>query len=168
MSRAAQYFYQTEVDWTGEKNMKLSSGNLPTIAAGAPPEFKGRGENWSPEHLFVASLNACYALTLLAIAELSKITFASLSSAATGKLEKLQAGGYQITEILIKPRVVIESLSDVSLMPRIIEKAKENCFISHSIKSSVKIEPEIFHRQTPASPCPLGDAPPPSQDSHKS
>ena len=74
------YFYETEIEWTGDKDVKLNSGKLPAIAAGAPPEFKGREENWSPEHLFVASMNSCYALTLLAIAEFSKVSVVSLSS----------------------------------------------------------------------------------------
>jgi peroxiredoxin-like protein len=156
MSPVPEYFYQTEIEWTGDKEMKLSSGKLPPIAAGAPPEFKGREENWSPEHLFIASLNSCYALTLLAIAEFSKIPLVSLSCSAKGKLEKVEGRSYQITEIIVKPRLVIASVDDLSRMPRIMEKAKENCFVSNSIKSTVKIEPEIFHQQTPASPCPLG------------
>jgi peroxiredoxin-like protein len=156
MSETPQYFYETEIEWTGDKNVKLSGGTLPAIAAGAPPEFKGREGNWSPEHLFVASMNRCYALTLLAIAEFSKVSIVSLSSTARGKLEKVQGGGYQITEIVVKPRVVLASVNDLARMPRILEKAKENCFISNSIKSIVKVEPEVFHQQTPASPCPLG------------
>jgi organic hydroperoxide reductase OsmC/OhrA len=28
-----------------------------------------------------------------------------------------------------------------------LDKAKENCFVSNSIKSAVKLEPEIFHHQ---------------------
>jgi organic hydroperoxide reductase OsmC/OhrA len=40
-------------------------------------------------------------------------------------------------------------------MPRILEKAKDNCFISNSIKTTIKIEPEVFHHQTATSPCPL-------------
>ena len=73
---------------------------------------------------------------------------------ARGKLEKTPAG-YQITEITVKPRIVISSANDLPRMPRILEKAKENCFVSNSIKSTIKVEPEVFHRQTPASPCPL-------------
>ena len=156
MSEGKTYFYQTEVEWTCAKDLKLSGGKQPEIAAGAPPEFQGREENWSPEHLFVASLNSCYVLTLLAIAELSKVSVVSLSSTARGKLEKVPAGGYQITEIVVKPRIVIYSADDLARMPRILEKAKENCFVSNSIKSAIKIEPQIFHQQTPASPCPLG------------
>jgi organic hydroperoxide reductase OsmC/OhrA len=163
MSQTQTYFYEAEAEWLDGKQFKLTSGTLPAIAGGAPPEFHGKEDNWSPEHLFVASMNSCYALTLLAIAELSKIPIASLSSIARGKLEKMPAG-YQITEIIVKPRVVIASAGDLTRMPRILDKAKENCFISNSIKSTIKIEPQIFHRQTPASPCPLGNAPPPAED----
>ena len=88
MSEGKTYFYETEVQWTGAKDLKLSGGKQPSIAAGAPPEFHGREENWSPEHLFVASLNSCYVLTLIAIAEFSKVALVSLSSTAKGKLEK--------------------------------------------------------------------------------
>ena len=159
MSEPPQYFYETEIEWTGAKDVRLSGGKLPAIAAGAPPEFKGREENWSPEHLFVASMNSCYALTLLAIAEFSKVAIVSLSSTARGKLEKVQGGGYQITEITVKPRIVISSVNDLPRIPRILEKAKENCFVSNSIKSKITIEPEVFHHQTPAAPCPLGTLP---------
>ncbi len=156
MSEPPQYFYETEIEWTGDKDVKLSGAKLPAIPAGAPPEFKGREGNWSPEHLFVASMNSCYALTLLAIAEFSKVSIVSLSSTARGKLEKVQGGGYQITEITVKPRIVISSVNDLPRMPRILEKAKESCFVSNSIKSAITVEPEVFHQQTPASPCPLG------------
>jgi organic hydroperoxide reductase OsmC/OhrA len=159
MAETPTYYYETEIEWMGEKTLKLLGAKLPGIEAGAPPEFKGREGVWSPEHLFVASLNSCYTLTLLAIAEFSKVALVSISSSAKGKLEKLQRGGYQVTEIVVKPRVLLASPTDLSRMPRIFEKAKENCFVSNSIKSAIKIEPEVFHQQTPASPCPLGEVP---------
>jgi peroxiredoxin-like protein len=155
MSESKPYFYETEIEWKGDKDLRIVSGKLPVIEAGAPPEFKGREGNWSPEHLFVASLNSCYTLTLLAIAEFSKIALVSLSSTARGKLEKVEGSSYQVTEIVVKPRVVIASADDLTRMPRILEKAKENCFVSNSIKSAIKIEPEVFHQQTQTSPCPL-------------
>jgi peroxiredoxin-like protein len=158
MSASNQYFYETEMEWTGERDLKLGGGKLPAIAAGASPEFKGREKNWSPEHLLVAALNSCYALTLLAIAEFSKISVVSLASTAKGKLEKVPGAGYQVTEIVVRPRIVIDSAGDMSRMPRILEKAKENCFVSNSIKSAITIEPEVFNRQMPVSPCPLGAA----------
>ena len=94
-------------------------------------------------------------LTLLAIAEFSKIAIVSFASSAKGKLEKIAGGTYQVTEIVVKPRVVIASVNDLARMPRIFEKAKENCFVSNSIKSVIKIEPEVFHQQTQTVPCSL-------------
>ena len=159
MSESKSFFYETEVEWKGEKDLRITSAKLPPIAAGAPPEFKGREGIWSPEHLFVASLNSYYTLTLLAIAEFSKVTLVSLSSSAKGKLEKVEGGGYQVTEIVVKPLVVLASANDLARMPRILERAKENCFVSNSIKSKIIIEPELFHQQTPTLPCALGELP---------
>lgn len=147
-------FYESEVEWIGEKDFRLGGDKLPDIAAGAPPEFKGREGVWSPEHLFVASLNSCYALTLLAIAEFSKIQLISLDCKAKGKLEKVPGSTHQITEIVVKPRIVLASANDLTRMPRIVEKAKENCFVSNSIKSKITIEPEVFHQRNSAAPGP--------------
>ena len=159
MSETKPVFYETEIEWTGARDLRLKSGNRSPIGAGAGPEFQGREENWSPEHLFVAALNSCYVLTLIAIAEFSKVSLVSVSSRAKGKLEKVERSGYQITEIVVRPRVVLAAAGDLSRIPRILEKAKENCFVSNSIKSAIKIEPELFHHQTPAAPCPLGEPP---------
>ena len=156
MSEAKVFSYETEIEWTKEKEGRLKGPTLPAVSVGAPPEFNGREGQWTPEHLFIASINTCFMLTLLAIAEHSKLPLVSFSSTAKGKLEKVPGSGYQITAIVIKPRVVIAAVSDLGRMPRILEKAKENCFVSNSIKSVITIEPEVFHHQTPVSPCPLG------------
>jgi peroxiredoxin-like protein len=154
MAEAKQFYYETMIEWKSEREGTISGAGLPSISAGAPPEFNGRTGIWSPEHLLVASVNACFMLTLLAIAENSKVPLVSFSSSAKGTLEKVQGAGYQVTEIVVKPTVVVASADHLERMPRILEKAKENCFITNSIKSVVKVEPEVFHRQTPASPCP--------------
>jgi organic hydroperoxide reductase OsmC/OhrA len=148
MAESPIFYYETEVEWKNEKEGQITGGSLPAVPVGAPPEFRGGEGNWSPEHLFVASLNTCYMLTFLAIAENSNVPLVSFSSTAKGKLEKVPGSSYQITEMVIKPRVVIASANDLGRVPRIVEKAKENCFVSNSIKSTIKIEPEIFHHQT--------------------
>lgn len=159
MAETKTFFYETEIDWKGEKEGSLRGANLPPILLGAPPEFRGREGNWTPEHLLVASVNGCFMLTFLAVAENSKLPLFSYSSTARGKLEKVAGAGFQISEIIIKPTVVIRSAQDLARVPRILEKAKENCFVTNSIKSVVKIEPQVYHQQTQTSPCPLGEAP---------
>jgi peroxiredoxin-like protein len=167
MSQAATFFYETEVEWQGEKAGKLTGPALPPVAIGAPPEFNGREGNWSPEQLLVASVNTCYVLTLVAIAENSKIALVSLTSSAKGKLEKVAGAGYQITEVMIKPKILVGSPKDVERVSRIVDKAKQNCFISNSIKSAVAVQAEIFHQQTPGTPCPVGESPNPVESSSR-
>jgi len=147
MSEAGSFVYESEIEWSREKEGAAKAPQLPVIPVGAPPEFKGRAGNWTPEHLLVASVNTCLMLTLLAIAENSKINLVSYTATANGKLEKVQGAGYQITEILVKPKVVVASDEDLRRMPRILEKAKEGCFISNSIKSAVKLEPEVSRQK---------------------
>jgi peroxiredoxin-like protein len=154
MAEAKQFYYEMMVEWKSGREGTISGAGLPSISAGAPPEFNGRTGIWSPEHLLVASVNACFMLTLLAIAENSKIPLVSFSSSAQGRLENVQGAGYQVTEIVVKPTVAVASADHLERLPRILEKAKENCFITNSIKSAVKVEPQIFHHQAPASPYP--------------
>jgi len=144
MSDANTFVYETSLEWSGEKNGKLMGSGVPGIPVGAPPEFHGREGSWSPEQLLVGSVNTCLMLTFLTIAENSKISLIKFTSAANGKLEKCAPGGYQVTEVIVKPRVVVSSPEDVRRVPRILEKAKEGCFISNSIKAIVKLEPEIL------------------------
>ena len=147
-------FYEAEVEWTGERKGDLRSPNLPTLGVAAPPEFQGHEGVWTPEHLYVASVTACFMTTFLAIAENSKLETVSLCAGARGKLEKVEGAGFQITEIVLKPKLVIQFTRDLERAKRIIEKAEKNCFISNSIKTLVTVEPEIYCDQKPTYPCP--------------
>jgi hypothetical protein len=42
MAEAAVHYYDTEIEWKGEKDLRLGADKLPVINAGAPPEFKAR------------------------------------------------------------------------------------------------------------------------------
>ena len=135
------YLYSVEVEWLKDREGEARADGIPNLSVGAPPEFKGRDGVWSPEHLFVASLESCFMLTFLAVAEASKLEFVSFRSSAKGRLEKIDK--YQITEVTLKPLLVLRSRDDSEKALRVLEKAERNCFISNSIKAAIKIEPEI-------------------------
>jgi peroxiredoxin-like protein len=143
MKNQLPFFYETEVEWTKERRGNLRAVGLPTIEVAAPPEFKGNEGIWSPEHLYVASVNACFMITFLAIAEFSKLEFASFTCQARGKLEKEEARGYRITEISLKPKLVLRHDRDQERASRILEKAEKSCLISNSINTAITLEPEI-------------------------
>lgn len=138
-----QYFYTTEIEWIGERRADLSAPNLPALVVDAPPEFKGHEGFWTPEHLFVASLNSCYMTTFVAIAENSKFDFVRLGISATGKLENTDGHGLMITEITLQPRLVVRDARNVERALRILQKAEKNCLIANSMRSQITLEPEI-------------------------
>ena len=147
-------FFAANVVWTEGRSGALESRGLPTLQVAAPPEFQGRENTWTPEHLYVGSVASCFMATFVAIAELSKLEFKSLSIEAAGKLEKVEGSGYAMIEIILKPTLVIRNSRDIERASRMLEKAEKKCFISNSIKSRVKLEPRVYHEQNPSYPCP--------------
>jgi peroxiredoxin-like protein len=138
------FYYETEVEWLGQKRGRLCSPALPDLEVATPPEFNGHENTWSPEHLFVAGVNSCFMTTFLAIAELSKLDFAGFSVNAVGKLEKVEGRGFAITEVTLRPRLSLRREQDVERAGRLLEKAERNCLVSNSINSTVRLDPEIF------------------------
>lgn len=139
------HFYNTAIRWDQERRGTLSSPDLTNlITVATPPEFpKGEPNIWSPEHLYVAAANSCLMTTFLAIAENSKLDFVSFDSNATGKLEKVD-GTFMISEIELKPKVVLKNEKDRERALRIIEKSEKACLISNSMKSKVVLSPEVL------------------------
>jgi organic hydroperoxide reductase OsmC/OhrA len=138
-----QYFYSTEIDWIGDRRGDLSAPDLPNLVIDAPPEFNGQKGSWTPEHLFVASVNSCFMTTFLAIADNSSFDFVSLRVGAMGKLEKRDGQGFAITEITLRPQLVVREARDAERALRILQKAERNCLISNSMKTQITLEPEI-------------------------
>lgn len=138
-----KYFYSTEVEWTGERAGDLRAPILPNLRVDAPPEFKGHEGAWTPEHLFVAAVNSCFMTTFLAIAENSKLELLSFKADAKGKLEKLDGQGFMMTEIVLRPKLVIPNARDAERASRILEKAERTCLISNSVKTEIRLEPEV-------------------------
>src|SRR5512141_986480 len=138
-----KYLYSTEVEWTRERQGDLCSSVLPCLHIDAPAEFKGHDGAWTPEHLFVGAVNSCFMTTFLAIAENSKLDFVSFEAAADGKLEKLEGQGFIMTEIVLRPKLVISNARDTERASRILQKAEKHCLISNSVKTEIRLEPEI-------------------------
>lgn len=138
-----QHFYKTEVEWTGERHGELRAAALPNLNVDAPPEFKGHEGVWTPEHLFVASVNSCFMTTFLAIAENSKLEVVKFNSNAEGTLEKIEGQGLMITHITLRPKVIVRNSRDAERSLRIFEKAEKQCLIANSIRTEMTLEPQV-------------------------
>ena len=141
----AEHKYEVNVEWTKDRKGTLSSPVLTTqIEVATPPDFpKGEPNIWSPEHLFVASVNSCVMNTFFAIAENSKLTYVSFKSNAVGTVEKID-GNYLVTEITLKPILTISDAADSERAKLILEMSEKKCLISNSVKTTIHLEPEII------------------------
>lgn len=136
--------YPVRLQWIqGKRGMATSRDLLPELPVASPPEFGGPGRVWSPEHLFVASVASCLMTTFLAISELSKLEIVDLGIEASGHLEREEDGGYRITEVVLRPRIVLARERDRERALRIAAKSEERCLVSRSIRSAVRLEPEV-------------------------
>ena len=139
------YTYEVNLKWTVNRKGVLSSPILPQqIEVATPPDFpKGMEGVWTPEHLFVASVNSCLMTTFLAIAENSKLEFISYESNAVCNIEIVE-GKHTLTEIILKPKVTIPDTQRQDRAIHILEMSKKACVISNAIKATVLLEPEII------------------------
>lgn len=144
------YLYLLDLDWTGRRSGDLKVEGAPPVAFSAPPEFSGDPGLWTPEHLLVAATASCLMTTFLAIAERSHLKVFSYRCRAFGRLEKVPGEGYRFTEISLAPEISIAA-EDVEKALQVLEKAEKNCFISNSLRATVKLEPHIIPAQATVS-----------------
>jgi len=137
------HYYNVNVKWDEGRTGTLSSNTLPDIKVATPPEFaKGVPGIWSPEHLFVSSVAICLMTTFLSIAENSSLPFNSFNCFAVGKVEK-EDGKFLVSEIELKPEIIIPEERLMERTGRIIKKSEEMCLISNSVKSKIILSPDI-------------------------
>ena len=139
------HFYNIDIKWTKGNEGELSEPTLPVIHTAVAPPFPGGIPGvWSPEHLFVASINSCLMTSFLIIAENSGLKFESYECRAGGKLEAVE-GKYMISEVVLKPVIKIKFEKDMERARRIILKSENICLISNSVKTRILLEPEVIY-----------------------
>ncbi len=121
---------------------QLSTPGIPELRAAPPVEYDGPGDAWSPEHLLLASVQACFLFTLRAIARASKLEFTALELHATGTVER-QNGVTLFSEIILRPRLTVAGGTDHARALRIVEKSEKACLVSASLATPVRLEAEI-------------------------
>lgn len=120
------HYYEVNLLWDSATQGTLSSPVIvDKIEVVTPPEFpKGIKEKWTPEHLFVASVNACLMSTFLLVADNSKFHFIRFESNAMGKIEKVD-GKFAVTEIVLKPKLVIPATQNEAKAKRVLEMSEK-------------------------------------------
>ena len=138
-----KYTYVVNGSSTTVRSGTLAAGQFqPSIAFSAPPEFYGQPGQWTPEHLFVASVASCSISTFSGMADYSKLEFRSLSLEVEGVIEK-DEGGWRFTRVVLRPRLKIAQAPDAERANRLLQKAEKACLVARSLTCRVALEPAV-------------------------
>ena len=143
MLKPKPYTYQTSLSWGGQRKGTTGSVGKPDIAVACPPEFGGHVGMWSPEELFVASVELCVMTTFLFLLKKRGLVITSYESSARGTAQ-MNSGVFEFTDILVKPAVTIPDGSQTGEIEGLFGETLELCLISNSIKPQVKLAVSIL------------------------
>ena len=140
--------YKAKTTWSSARRGLLSAADKPNIVVGSPPEFKGEPNIWAPEELLVGSVNTCMMLTFLSLAQARGLIPTGYESEAEGLLENVE-GKYRITEVTVRPHITVRGEAELELTREVMESVEAHCFISNSVKSKIKLVPEVVVARSP-------------------
>jgi len=113
-----------------------------SLAMSSDPVFRGDPARLNPEQLLVMAAASCQMLSFLAVAARKRIDVVEYEDRAEGLMPE-DDKPVRITRILLKPRITVRGEVDQEAVEKMIELAHHQCFIANSLKSEIRIEPEI-------------------------
>jgi organic hydroperoxide reductase OsmC/OhrA len=139
--------FPVSIQWQEGRLTRAAAPGKPDLEVATPPEFRGGIAGvWSPEDLLVASTAACYAVTLLAVAEGKRLTLLDLHVDGSGHVERRKDGRYGF--------VVIELVAKVAVEPEQVERAekaaryaKDACLVGLALDTPVHLEVLVEARE---------------------
>ena len=126
-----------------EGTIALKTDNLPLLISAPPAEFGGPGDEWSPEHLLVASVADCFVLTFRAVARASKLEWSNIESSAVGVLDRV-GRLTQFTSFTVSAILTVSTGTDVDKAQRVLEKSEAACLITNSLTAKAHLETQII------------------------
>lgn len=137
-----EYQFKTSLKWTEAKKGVLKSEGKPDISVACPLVFGGHDNIWSPEELFLASIEVCNMTTFLWFTKKDNIKFKSYLSNTIGKV-RFERGKFRFFSINIYLKIIAESENNKEKIKKILKKVKNSCVVSNSILPQVNIISKI-------------------------
>ena len=137
------YKYKTNLKWTTEHKGEITSPEKPVIKVACPPEWGGHPGIWSPEDMFVGSLELCTMTTYLWLLDRHDLKIKSYVSSAEG-VAKMVGSSFAFSEVNVEPRVEIFDTDKIKQFEELFEDAKRWCLITKTVKCDVNIKPTII------------------------
>jgi organic hydroperoxide reductase OsmC/OhrA len=141
--------YHTRLRWTGSTGLGWERYDRSHTAL-APPaeqeirlttgEAKGDAAVLNPEQLVVMAASSCQMLMFLHLASKARIDVVAYEDDAAGVMPADEA---RITELTLRPRIVIAGEASEERVRKLVDAAHEHCYIAKTLRSEMKIEPTV-------------------------
>jgi organic hydroperoxide reductase OsmC/OhrA len=151
----AQHRYETQLRWGGSTGLGWENYDREHTITAPPAEPELRlttGESQgapavlNPEQLLVMAASSCQMLSFLHSAAKARIDVVEYEDHATGLMPLDQQPAW-ITEITLRPRIVIASDASEERVQKLVHTAHQHCYIANSLKSAVTLEPRVEYAE---------------------
>jgi organic hydroperoxide reductase OsmC/OhrA len=147
--------YRARCAWSGSTAAGVDEYDR-AHAASAPPakqevtltsgeEGRGSPDDLNPEQLVVVAASSCQLLWFLYLAARSRIDVVEYVDEAEGLMPPDDTP-LRITEITLRPRVVLRPGPSEERLHHLTELAHSQCYIANSLRSEVRVEPVFEFR----------------------
>jgi organic hydroperoxide reductase OsmC/OhrA len=137
MASALPHRYQVHLQQRGPDSA-LSSGIRPPLVGAPPPEFGGRPDVWSPEHLLVSSIALCFTTTFRSLAGRTELSPRGYCVDAEGTLDKT-AEGLRFVSFQINVTLDVAP-GQAELAHGLLARAKKACLIGKSLNAPIELK----------------------------
>ena len=146
--------YDTRLSWTGSTALGWENYDRAHSAV-APPaeqeirlttgEAKGDPRILNPEQLLVMAASSCQMLWFLHLAAKARLDVVEYADEAIGLMPHDQEP-VRITEIVLRPRIVVNGDATEERLRTLAQTAHEHCNIANSLTADVRLEPRVERR----------------------
>jgi organic hydroperoxide reductase OsmC/OhrA len=140
MASALPHRYQVHLQQRGPDSV-LSSGIRPLLVGAPPPEFGGRPDVWSPEHLLVSSLALCFTATFRSLAGRTDLSPRGYCVDAEGTLDKTPDGLRFVSFQLLVTLDVAPGQTE--LAQGLLARAKKACLVAKSVNAPIELKATV-------------------------
>jgi organic hydroperoxide reductase OsmC/OhrA len=147
---AAEYTYRVSAWWTsGRTGLAKCESSPNTIHFSEAAELGGLQGRWTPEQLLLCALAGCFTTTFHEVARAAKFDFTDLEVEIEGSVRRNRSTGCNFNEILIRPRLTVQSEAQREDGLNLLRKTKSVCMISRAITVPQTLEPAVETGKVP-------------------
>jgi organic hydroperoxide reductase OsmC/OhrA len=147
----AMHRYEARLRWTGSTGLGWDRYDREHVAV-APPaeqevrlttgEAKGDPSVLNPEQLLLMAASSCQALWFLHLAAKARIDVVEYEDEATALMPE-DDPPVRITEITLRPRIVVAGDASEERIRKLAQTAHEHCYIANSLNGDLRLDPQI-------------------------